>query len=67
MKQYKVRATRNFFDKKENVLRIGGASVFVCDEERYNVLNEHEAVKLIEVIELEEEKPKRVRKPRKDK
>lgn len=71
MKDYKVKATRNFTDAIENVSRISG-DVFDCTEERYNFLKSKNAVELIaiqrtvdEVIEEEIEAKKEEVKPAK--
>lgn len=55
MKNYKVRATRNFTDALENTKRVAGEE-FECTKERYEFLSsKNNAVELIEIIE--EEKP----------
>ena len=57
MKNYKVRITREFTDKVENVFREKGkiTEVFLCDKERYEYLLSKNAVKLVEIIEEEKE------------
>ena len=57
MKNYKVRITREFTDKVENVFREKGkiTEVFLCDKERYEYLLSKNAVKLIEIIEEEKQ------------
>lgn len=71
MKNYIVRATRNFFDKEENINRECG-EVFKCTKERYEFLeNCNGAVELRGTIacciapseeEKIEEKPKKTSK-----
>lgn len=56
MKNYKVRITREFTDKVENVFREKGkiTEVFLCDKERYEYLLSKNAVRLVEIIEEDE-------------
>ena len=56
MKNYYVRATKNFKDTTENEQRIAGESEFYCTKERYEFLKSNKAVELIEVIEEKETK-----------
>ena len=50
MKNYKVRAIKNFKDKVEQVERIK-SDEFDCTKERYEYLKEKKAVELIGIIE----------------
>lgn len=52
MKNYKVEATMKFTDKEENVKRNVGDE-FKTTKERYEFLKANNAVKLIEVLEVE--------------
>lgn len=66
MKNYFVKANRNFTDKEENAYRNAG-DAFYCTEERYNYLVScNNAVELVELPKMEEEieeiKPKKVSK-----
>ena len=62
MKNYKVKAKIVFDDVLEKQHRKIGDE-FLCDEERYKFLDGHNAVELIEIVE---EKPKKVSKKKKD-
>ena len=50
MKNYKVRATRNFTDGLEKIDRVKN-EVFYCDKERYEFLKSKGAVELIDIQE----------------
>lgn len=62
MKNYVVRATRNFNDVVEktedgtDTPRIAGQSVWNCTKERYEFLKENNAVILVGIDEIKEEK-----------
>lgn len=58
MKNYKVKAKIVFDDILEKTKRVIGDE-FYCDKERYEYLNAHRAVELIEIEEIKEE-PKKV-------
>ena len=51
MKKYKVHAVKEFNDLKDGVHRTpeNENSIFECDEERYNLLLEYQAVELLGV------------------
>lgn len=56
MKNYKVKATRNFKDLEENIERKLGTDteVFMCTKERYEYLkSKNNAVELVEVYGIE--------------
>lgn len=65
MKNYKVEATMKFTDKEENTKRVPyninlteeenekKGSVFYCTKERYEFLKRNNAVRLVEVLEVE--------------
>lgn len=53
MKNYRVKATRNFNDGLENINRIAGDE-FECTKERYEYLvSKNNAVELVHIIETE--------------
>ena len=54
MKNYKVEAIMKFTDKEENVKRNVG-DIFETTKERYEFLKKNNAVKLIEIVEEEQE------------
>ena len=56
MKNYKVKALRNFTDGLEKINRKQN-DIFECTKERYEVLKSKGAVELVEVQETIEEKP----------
>jgi len=72
MKNYLVKATRNFDDTVEqdeygaNIKRIAGQSVWNCTKERYEFLKLNNAVTLMGIDEVKpiviEEKPKKATK-----
>lgn len=61
MKNYEVKATKNFKDALENKERQTN-DIFLCTKERYEYLKEHNAVELVKVIE-EEKKVEKIEKP----
>ena len=61
MKNYEVKAIKNFKDALENKERQTN-DIFLCTKERYEYLKEHNAVELVKVIE-EEKKVEKVEKP----
>lgn len=52
MKNYKVEATMKFTDKEENIRRDMG-DVFECTQERYEFLKRNNAIKLVEILNVE--------------
>lgn len=54
MKNYKVKATVNFPDKTTHQRRLLGEE-FICTEERYNELKFKNVIKLVEIIEENDE------------
>ena len=54
MKNYKVKALRNFKDKVEQIERTKNDE-FDCTKERYEFLKENKAVELIGIVEEEKE------------
>lgn len=67
MKNYIVKATRNFNDIEEkneagkDTPRIAGESVWNCTKERYEYLKENNAVVLMGIDEIKEEIPEEVK------
>lgn len=53
MKNYVVEVITRFNDGEEKILREVG-DVFKCTKERYEVLDKHQKVKLIEIEQVEE-------------
>lgn len=56
MKNYKVKAIKNFTDSITGQFRVAQQSEFVVSEERYNQLLERNAIELIEIIEDKKER-----------
>lgn len=55
MKNYKVEATMKFTDKEEDGIKRNVGDVFETTKQRYELLKQKNAVKLIEVIEEKKE------------
>lgn len=64
MKSYKVKAKLKFNDTVDNIVREIGDE-FLCTEERYKYLLEHNAIEFIEEIIVEEEKVEKFVEPKK--
>ena len=55
MKNYKVEATMKFTDKEENGIKRNVGDIFETTKERYEFLKQNNAVKLVEIVEEEQE------------
>lgn len=55
MKNYKVRALKDFNDVEENKVHRSIGDIFECTKERFEYLNSKKAVELIEIIEEKKE------------
>ena len=51
MKNYKVEAIMKFTDKEENSIKRNVGDIFETTKERYEILKQNNAVKLIEIVE----------------
>jgi DNA anti-recombination protein RmuC len=51
MKNYKVEAIMKFTDKEENGIKRNVGDIFETTKERYEILKQNNAVKLIEIVE----------------
>lgn len=55
MKNYKVEATMKFTDKEENGIKRNVGDIFETTKERYEFLKQKNAVRLLEIVEEEQE------------